>query len=215
MDKAERNTLRNTVTSCRRLLEEAVGELLEGQFGIHPSGGIEDPSRMGHLPPDEMDVREELVANLRHVQATLVGGGPVSTEAVQQLVREIGFTHLNRLCAYKILEQRKLMREAVGRGLNSNGFKFYLADHSDDERLWSSGQQETAYHHFLLWLAGTLSDEVGALFSRHDPANRLFPPYHVLEQVLALINGAELRDVWDGGRGDRLGIPVLHAQGTA
>src|SRR5260221_1908123 len=120
MDKAERDKLRHTVTSNRRLLGEGVGELLEGQFGIHPNGGIEDSDRMGHLSPDEMDVREEIVANLGHLQATMVGGGPISKDAVQQLVREIGFTHLNRLCAYKILEQRKLMRETVGRGLNSN-----------------------------------------------------------------------------------------------
>src|SRR5579859_489472 len=197
MDKAERNNLRNAVTECRHLLEEAVGELLEGHFGIHPSGDIEETNRMSHLSPEDAEIRAEIVANLDHVQATMLNGGAISKDAVQQLVREVGFTHLNRLCAYKILEHRKLLRESIGRGLNSNGFKFYLADHPDEERLWSRGQQETAYRHFLLWLAGTLSEEVATLFSQHDPANRLFPPYHVLEQVLALINQAELRDVWD------------------
>jgi hypothetical protein len=197
MDKAARNNLRNMVTQCRPLLEGAVRDLLEGHFGIHPDGRIEDPLRMSHLSPDDRQLREEVVASLQHIQATMVAGGAVSKDAVLQLVREVGFTHLNRLCAYKILEQRKLMREAVGRGLNSNGFKFYLADHADEQRLWTSGQQEVAYRHFLLWLAGTLSEEVGTLFSSHDPANRLFPPYHVLEPVLALINGAELHEVWD------------------
>src|SRR5207253_3378932 len=34
------------------------------------------------------------------------------------------------------------------------------------------------------------------LFSPHDSANRLFPPYRVLEQVLELLNSEELKEVW-------------------
>ena len=115
---------------------------------------------------------------------------------LRQLIREAAFTHLNRLVAYKMLEQRKLIREAVSRGINSNGFKFYLADHPDDEKLWSGGEQDIAYRHFLEWLGGTLSEEIGVLFSPHDSANRLFPPRRVLDQVLALINSEELKDIW-------------------
>jgi hypothetical protein len=196
MDKNARNALRNAVTQCRRILEEAVGELLEGQFGIHRDGRIEGASRMGHLSNDDQQLRDDVIKSLRHIQATMLGGGDISSEAVEQLVREVGFTHLNRLCAFQMLEQRKLMREAVGRGLKSNGFLFYLRDHPEDEKLWSSGQQDAAYRHFVLWLAETLSSEVGVLFSPHDPAKRLFPPHRVLEQLLALINDEELRSVW-------------------
>jgi hypothetical protein len=196
MEKETRNTLRNVVAQCRRLLEDAIGEQLEGHFGIHRDGQIEDRSRMGHLSEEDQRLRADVVESLRHIQATMLGGGKISSDAVEQLVREVGFTHLNRLCAFKMLEHRKLMRDAIGRGVKSNGFLFYLRDHSEDENLWSGGQQDEAYRHFLLWLAETLSDEVGALFSAHDPANRLFPPHRVVEQILALINGDELRDVW-------------------
>jgi len=53
-------------------------------------------------------------------------------------VREIAFTHLNRFCAYKMMEAREStsaakFREAVSRGINSNGVKFYLADHPDED----------------------------------------------------------------------------------
>jgi len=151
---------------------------------------------MIHLSKQELTYRLDILAHLRHIQDTMLGGGSVSKSAVEQLVREIGFTHLNRLCAYKILESRKLIREAVGRGLKSNGFKFYLADHPEDERRWSGGKQEIAYGHFLEWLGRTLSVEIGTLFSPHDPANLLFPPHRVVEQILDLLNSDELRSVW-------------------
>ena len=70
-------------------------------------------------------------------------------------MREIAFTHLNRLCAYKMMEAREVyvggqkFREAVSRGINSNGVKFYLADHPEEERLFNTGHQDIAYRHFL------------------------------------------------------------------
>lgn len=123
LDKATRNMLRNAVTKCRRLLEDAVGDLLEGQFGVHRDGRVETEAAMGHLPPELREHREHVLAALDHVRAR----GVKSADAVPTLVREAAYTHLNRLCAYKMLEQRKLIREAVGRGLDSTGFKYHLA----------------------------------------------------------------------------------------
>src|SRR5689334_12842018 len=149
MDKSLRNTLRNVVTQCRRLLEDAVSEALEGQFGIFKDGKAEDEARMGHLSPHDREYRAQLLTHLDHIQA----GGFKRPDAVAQLTREAAFTHLNRLCAYKMMESRGLIREAVSRGMKSQGFMFYLADHSEAEQLWSSGGQEAAYQMFLEWQA--------------------------------------------------------------
>lgn len=192
MDKALRNSLRLAVTGCRRLLETEIGELLEGQFGIHRDGRVEDVAALGVLSPDDLAHRDRLLSHLRHIEV----GDFSTTAAVAQLVREAAFTHLNRLCAYKMLEVRKLIREAVSRGPNSNGFKFYLADHPADDRLSSGGERDLAYRHFLEWLAGTLALEMGVLFSPHDPANGVFPRERALEGVLALLNDPDLAEVW-------------------
>src|SRR5690606_17045694 len=124
MDKDTRNTLRNVVTNCRQLLEDAVAQVLEGQYGIYPSGRVDDVAKMDHLAPDELDVRERIVTHLEHIQS----GGFKPADAADQLIREIAFTHLNRFAAYKMMERRGLIREAVSRGLKSQGFMFYLAD---------------------------------------------------------------------------------------
>src|ERR1043166_10188322 len=106
MDKELRNTLKNTVTKCRKLLEEAIGELLQGRFGIHSDGAIEDASRLTHLSSDELRYREEVLAHLEHIKAS----GLKPKAAAAQLIREAAFTHLNRLCAYKMMAERGLMR---------------------------------------------------------------------------------------------------------
>src|SRR6266700_768456 len=192
MDKSLRNTLRLVVTQSRKILEEAIGEQLQGRYGIHASGQVENAAAMSHLSAEEQQHREQLLVHLEHIRAS----GFKPRDAVAQLVREIAFTHLNRLCAYKMMETRHLIRESVSRGAKSNGFKFYLADHSEDEQLYLSGQQDRAYQHFLTWLGETLSEEIGVLFSPHDSASRVFPPYYVLERVLELLNSEELKDIW-------------------
>ncbi|MEH1891212.1 MAG: hypothetical protein V7K92_17765 [Nostoc sp.] len=115
MDKSLRNTLRNVVTQCRRLLEEAVAELLEGRFGIYITGKVEPVDRMKHLSVDDLEYREQLLIHLQHIQAV----GFKTKDAIEQLVREVAFTHLNRFCAYKMMETRGLIRKAVSDGLKS------------------------------------------------------------------------------------------------
>ncbi len=197
MDQPIRNKLRSAVTQCRKLLENSTAQALESRFGIYMARKkgeieIEDESFLTHLAEEDRDYRRDLLVYLDHIQAI----GYKSGEALEQLVREIAFTHLNRMCAYKMMEARGLIREAVSRGLKSQGFFFFLSDHPEDEKLHNGGGQETAYRHFLDWLGGTLSQEIGVLFNPNDPANRIYPPQRILDEVMALVNDVELKDIW-------------------
>jgi hypothetical protein len=210
MDQEIRNKLRNVVTQCRKLLEDSVSQELEGKYGIFANKYqvIADPNAtMTHLTEEEQAARNDILDHFGHIKAR----GFKPKEALDQLVREIAFTHLNRLCAYKMMEAREVyidgqkFREAVSRGIKSNGFLFYLGmdGHEADERLYSTGQQEVAYRHFLDWLGGLLSQEIGVLFNPNDPANRLFPRQKTLDAVLDLLNDGgikpeetELKEEW-------------------
>ncbi|MGA8610594.1 MAG: hypothetical protein WB760_02530, partial [Xanthobacteraceae bacterium] len=208
MDQEIRNKLRNVVRECRNLLQDAVSQELEGKYGIFAKKDqvTADPnSTMTHLTEEEQTARKDILDHFGHINAR----GFKPKEALDQLVREIAFTHLNRLCAYKMMEAREVyvagqkFREAVSRGTNSTGVKFYLADRPEEERLFNTGHQDVAYRHFLDWLGGLLSDEIGVLFNPDDPANRLYPRQKTLDEVLALLSGggikpeeAELREEW-------------------
>ena len=208
MDQEIRNKLRNVVTQCRKLLEDSVSQELEGKYGMFAKKDqvTADPNAtMTHLTEEEQVARKDILDHFDHIKAR----GFKPKEALDQLVREIAFTHLNRFCAYKMMEAREVyvgeqkFREAVSRGINSNGVKFYLADHPEEERLFNTGHQDVAYRHFLDWLGGLLSDQIGVLFNPNDPANRLYPRQKTLDEVLDLLNRGgikaeetELREAW-------------------
>ena len=199
LDQGLRNALRNTVQACREVLAKDLSEILEATYGIHRDGRLEP---LVALPAMQSDAgaREtrELLERLLPDPPTGRAERTRFEEAFDAQVRSLAFTHMNRLVAFKALEDpaRKVLRETVGQGLKSRGFLFYLADHPDDEQLWKSGRQEAAYSNFLLWQCGELNREIGVLFDPDDLASRIFPRPKALEAVLARINAPEVSPVW-------------------
>ena len=120
MDQEIRNKLRNIVTKCRRLLGTTFRKL-KGKYAIFAKKDqvTADPNaKMTHLTEEEQAARKDILDHFAHIKAR----SSSRREALDQLVREIAFTHLNRLCAYKMMEAREVyvggqkFREAVSRG---------------------------------------------------------------------------------------------------
>ena len=187
-----RRTLHNSIIRCRILLENSLSEVLQGQYGIHPTGLIEDFSGNTHLNKEESKIRDNLIDYFYHINANIKN----QQESVVQLVREIAFTHLNRFCALKVMEKRGFIRDAVSQGTQSQGFLFFLADHPELEHLTASGENEKPYREFIKSLVQSFEYELGTLFSQGDAGSQLFPPQRTIDQVLSLINAPELNDIW-------------------
>lgn len=177
----------------RELFTREAHDLLEGVYGLHSDGTIEIPDNLPALKDAEA---QQTYAQLKSFLQDETQAGLTAAEVVAKLVKEIAFTHLNRLVAFKMLESSKLIREAVGRGVDSNGFKFYLADHPVDETHWRAGQTESAYANFLRWQAGEIAREVPVLFDPENLASSLMPRQAALNRALGMLNAPELVEAW-------------------
>lgn len=188
-----RGAIHSFALQGREILTSEARDLLEGVYGVHDNGEIEPSDNLPALSDPEA---EETYRQLKETLADEVQAGLRPEEAVSKLVNEIAFTHLNRLAAFKMFETSKLIREAVGRGPDSNGFKFYLADHPEEEALWKAGQVETAYRWYLLWQSGEIAREIPVLFDPENLASRLFPRSPALAVFLRLLNAPDLAPAW-------------------
>jgi hypothetical protein len=126
MHQEIRNKLRNVVTQCRKLLEEAISQELEGKYRIFAKNAqvtADLNAPMPHLDEEAQESRKSILEHFAHIKAR----GFAPKESLDQLIREIAFTHLNRLCAYKMMEARNVyvgeekFRDAVSKGVNSKG----------------------------------------------------------------------------------------------
>ena len=89
-----------------------------GRFGIDSDGTIADEGTL-RLDPGEAFDRREIVEVVEHLRSE----GNSAVEAVARLIREAGFTHLNRLVAIRIAEALGILPESLAKGDRSQGYR--------------------------------------------------------------------------------------------
>jgi len=199
----DKSAIHNTTLKARELLTGEIRDLLQGIYGLDGKGNFEDVKRLPAVAlPKVRATRKRLEKFLNDEEQA----GLKRPEAVEKLVKEVAFTHLNRLVAFKMMEARKLIRGSVDRYQESNANKFYLAEHEDDLRLYEQGSlpqnevgegpRDVAYRHFLLWQCAELSKEIKVLFDPENLASRLFPRPRALKSLLEMLNDPALADAW-------------------
>lgn len=186
MDQTLRNKLQRTTQDARRVLEQEFAEQLEGTYDILPDGAIL-PKPGKHLDERQRLTRQKLVDSVEHIAA----GGKKPDEAVADYTREAAFTFLNRFVALKMLEARGLVQPCISKGDQSSGFKEFAGLAPGLAELVDKG-----YRLYLECLFDELSVEVKVLFDRRDVASLLWPRQAAVDGLLALLNDAELADVW-------------------
>lgn len=190
METQLRNTLRLTITSCRRLLEEDYYLQLEGRYGIRANGSMETLESLEHLDAIGLAQRRSIEAALQHEKLQEKD----LPRAVTRFVRESAFTALNRLAALKLMEHpvRALIVESIGKKEQSKGFRQFLMISPEAVR----NKPDGGYQLYLELLIDDLANAQGALFDRSLPQSILFPSQTCLTEVLDLLNQPELQDVW-------------------
>jgi hypothetical protein len=138
-------------------------------------------------------------------------------DAREKLAREAAFTWLNRLVAFKMMEGRKLVRQTISKGSESNAFKLWLAEDANAQELVlynqgdlpadavGEGPRPRAYRHFLLWQCGQLAQEIKVLFDAGNLPSRFFPRPGALKILIDNLNAPDLADAWVPGNEETIG----------
>ncbi len=186
-DKPTRNLLAKTVAACRERLAADITDQLQSSFGLYPDGTQLDVART----EAERRAAEDLRALLAHYEANLPEGKDRPKVAYQRLVRDAGFTLLNRLAALRLCEERGLVIECVRQGMESDGFRLF-----DMLANGALGNRYQTYRVFLERMFDELARDLGALFDRGNPLSQVFPSEAALGEVLGLLNQADLARLW-------------------
>ncbi|QII13610.1 hypothetical protein KsCSTR_42310 [Candidatus Kuenenia stuttgartiensis] len=195
MDKEIRNKIKKMVQDARKALLKEIGELLEGAFGLHKDGTIEDISRLPQIKDDQNAIKaREGFAYFIERETT---AGSKKPDAVERLILGLTFTHLNRLVALKLMERRKVIRETVSRGSKSNGFVHYVVDVLKKTDLSQLDDIDIAYQDYILYQCREVAEEIKVLFDPEDLSSYVFPRPRALKAVLEIINNPEIDNIWN------------------
>ena len=209
------DTIRNMTLAARELLFSEIGQQLEGIYGLQSDGEFRPASQYPVLAsnPEEAETRKRLETLLTDEKQA----GLSVKQAREKLVQEAAFTWLNRLVALKMMEARKLIRQTLTKGQDSNGFKMWLVESGNEEHYHDyeagdlpldglgEGPRQRAYRHFLLAHCEQLAREIRVLFDPDNLLSNLFPRPPALKQLLALLNDETLEEAWQPGNEETIG----------
>lgn len=199
----------------RALLERETDEQLQGIYGWLPDGSFADASRYPAI--HQLDEARETRLQLEHYAEEEKAAGFSSVDSRRKIVRETAFTWLNRLVAFRLLEERKLLKQIVAKIDKSNGFIFWLTAEGNEEvyklhqqgdlplNPMGEGPSNVAYRRFILWQCGELARDVSVLFDPSTLPTRLFPRPAIVKQLAESMNTEARIEAWKPGNEETLG----------
>ncbi len=201
--------------AARELLTREAGEQLEGIYGWLPDGTFGEAGRypaLGALP-EAAETRRRLELYAR--EETEAGVTP--SVAREKLKREAAFTWLNRAAAFRLLEERKLIKPTLARLQKSNGYIFWLTSDGNEANqalheqgslplnLMGEGPADVAYRRWLLAQCEAQAAQVSVLFDPGTLATRLCPRPAALRQLVESMNVEKLAPAWQAGNEETVG----------
>jgi hypothetical protein len=114
--------LRTFTLSARDLLTKEAGEMLQQVYRLDVQTGARLPIPQGHMLQNSAEAKT-IRARIEKLLDDEVEAGLKREEAINKLIKETAFTHLNRLVAFKLMEARGLVRSPLARRHEANGFK--------------------------------------------------------------------------------------------
>jgi hypothetical protein len=201
--------------SARAALEAEAGQQLEGIYGWLPDGTFADAKNYPAIV--QLDQARETRRHLEQFAADERPAGLDAKSARHKLIRETAFTWLNRFIGFRLMEERRLLKQTITKLNKSNGFIFWLTDDTNQAAyaLHQKGSlplnpmgeapSDVAYRRFLLWQCSELTRDVSVLFDPATLASRLCPRPPVLKQLVADMNAETLADGWKPGNEETIG----------
>ena len=204
--------------AARAALEAEAANQLEGIYGWLPDGTFANPK--GYPAIAHIDEARETRRRLEQFADDEQAAGLAAKDARRKLIRETAFTWLNRLAAFRLMEERKLLKQTIVRLAQSNGFIFWLTDEKTPQgqqayafhqqgalplNAMGEGPSDQAYRRFLLWQCGELARDLSVLFDPDTPASRLCPRPPALKQLVADMNAEAMSDAWKAGNEETIG----------
>ena len=216
MDDSLINDIQTFTLHVREILEREADEQLQGIYGWLPDGTFA-AAKAYPAVADLEEARETRQRLERFAQDEKTAGFDAKA-ARTKLKREASFTWLNRLIAFRLMEERNLRKATIVKLDKSNAFIYWLTlDDANKEEYalhqqgslplnaMGEGPSDIAYRRFILWQCGELARDVSVLFDPTTLASRLFPRPAVLKELIAGMTAEALTPAWQPGNEETVG----------
>ena len=169
-DSPTRNKLARMVSEAKKILLEEFTEPASGNPWHSTGWKITDLKKLVHLDGDQLSIALLLRERIEHLISGMPSEKNPKATAVDRVIREQAFTVLNRFSALRMCEERGIIQECIGEGMQSKGFQVYSTVAGS-----AIGPIYERYRTFLFLQFDEIAIDLGILFDRDSPQGHFVP----------------------------------------
>ena len=190
MDRDTKSAIKKLVLDLRHLLEEDIEAVLK-RYGIYTDRTWLPVTKIPRATDEIRQARARMEAAVAIEQARGIPRG----EAARWYIREVAFTHLNRLVGLKCLEVRGLIEEVITARVEYGGRSLFHRDYRHAHPDEAAGADD-ALPAALGAACQRVTDEmIGVLFDPGSESCVVWPRHNALRQAIEWINNLPA-EVW-------------------
>lgn len=191
MDKATKAKIRETVLALRELFEKDL-EIELKRYGIYMDKDPIPSQELSHLQREDLSKKETMERSIEKEMQRGLG----RKEATRYFIKEMTFTHLNRLIGLKCMESRGFIKEVITQrpeyGNRSLRHKELLEQKSELRKEPDEGLRELLRQVF----AEITEEKIKVLFDPKSEYSQIFPSITTLKEAIRLINENISQEAW-------------------
>ena len=194
-DTETRKKLARMVAEIRAILQTEFTSQLQEIYGIQPDGSMADIEKLS-LSTTSSGISHGCCASGWRILPAAWQDETTDPDGHRPHDPEQSFPLLNRFAALRMCEERKLIQQCVGAGMDSEGFAVYLL--RLPEPVWEIVMIATALSSFVFLTK--LRVDLGILFDRFSPIGLAVSEGSRFRDELAGLSyyQTELKHIWTG-----------------
>ena len=182
MNAEQKRSIKSTVLECRNELEKDIEQVLIS-YGIYKDKEWVNVRSLKHLTEEEENIREKV----EQVINKLEKGGFTKSKAVEEYIKEVSYTYLNRLAALRVMEVRGLIDEIIV-SKSEYGNKSFIGNRFYEvAREYCKLRVDGGLAYLLNIMFEEISEEIKILFSMEDEYSFISPSSSTLLKIIDIL----------------------------
>lgn len=190
MNKQQKKLVKENILEARALLEADIADRLI-RYGLNkdPAKWLAE-DKIKHLSLEELQVRKNIIAAIAKLEQ-----GMSKKEAVEQYIKEVVFTFVNRIAALRVLEVRQIIPEILETKAEYDNRSQVYRDFSEVAGELCSGADK-GWQVLLNLVFEEISTEIKVLFDPKNEFSLVFPSNQAVAEIMGLFTEIITKDIW-------------------
>lgn len=182
LNSEQKKAVKSTILECRGILQKDIERVLIN-LGIYINEEWVEITSLTNLNEEQRKIRE----NIEQVIEKLCEGGFEKNKAIEEYIKEVAYTYLNRVAALRVLEVRGLIEEILISRPENGDKSFINSRFYEVAREYCKYNMDAGLAYIINLMFEEIGEEIKLLFNTEDEFSFIAPSSNGLLSIIKLL----------------------------